>query len=93
VAARAAAVAEANVIAAEVTILSNYAGDRAINYANDLSIDHAHEHAHVYFTSSTALPVSYNAASDFYDTMQSFLLNMFQVLFLYCSDNFHPPLY
>ena len=59
----------------EVSILSNTVDGSIINYVNDLDIDHRHQR--VYFTSSTRGTVALNAVEGHYDTMRSFLLNMY----------------
>lgn len=58
-----------------ITILSNSVDGAPINYANDLDIDHKNQL--IYFTSSTRGTVAYNANLGHYDTMRSFMLDLY----------------
>eukprot|EP01025_Chloroclados_australasicus_P024267 TRINITY_DN243_c1_g2_i5.p1 TRINITY_DN243_c1_g2~~TRINITY_DN243_c1_g2_i5.p1 ORF type:complete len:383 (-),score=41.80 TRINITY_DN243_c1_g2_i5:125-1273(-) len=70
---------QVNLVSNEITILSNQVRDlegkfRRIVYANDLDVS---SNGEVYFTSSSDIPVAYDANKKFYDTMWSYLLTMF----------------
>ena len=59
----------------QLLVLANRASDTGdvINYCNDLDVDL--ETGDVFFTSSTQLPVAYDGARGFYDTMLCYLLD------------------
>lgn len=59
----------------DVSILANTVDGSIINYVNDLDIDH--RHVRVYFTSSSRGTVAFNSHENHYDTMRSYLLNMY----------------
>jgi hypothetical protein len=60
----------------EISILTNTANDGSILHnVNDLDIDHRHER--VYFTSSTNGTVAFDSHQGHYDTMRSYMLNMY----------------
>jgi len=59
----------------DVSILTNTLDGSIINYVNDLDIDHRHQR--VYFTSSSQGVVAFNSIEGHYDTMRSYMLNMY----------------
>jgi len=66
---------EVNLTSRTLRTLTNAVGGAPLHYANDLDV--TSDRKVVYFSSSTRGPVALDAALGYYDTLRSFLLNLY----------------